>query len=64
MKGAKMKIKFIIRLPLYNPSNPSSFTTPHADTFDPATSPATCNRILTISKGLVKTTCDVPACNF
>lgn len=56
---------FLLKLPnhepLYKPNKPNSLTTPHALTFEPATSPATCNLILTISKGFVKTTCDVPA---
>lgn len=56
--------KMSLSLPtLYNPKRPNSLTTVHALTFDPpAISPATCNRIFTISKGLVNMTCDPPAC--
>lgn len=46
-------------LTLYRPKNPKSLTTVTALIFDAdAISPATCRRILTISKGFVNTTCD------
>ena len=48
--------------PLYSPNKPSSFTTSQARTLaPPAISPATCSRILTISRGLVKMTWEAPA---
>ena len=49
---------------LYRPKNPNSRTTPRAETFfAEAISPATCRRILTISRGLVNMTWDAPACS-
>lgn len=59
-----MSLKKHARAPLYNPKNPKSLTTVKARTLaPPAISPATCKRILTISKGFVNTTCDAPAWN-
>lgn len=48
---------------LYSPKSPKSCSTFRALTLGPVViSPATCRRIFTISRGLVKMTCEPPAC--